>query len=611
MCGVAGYLGPRRLEPEPLQACLELMKRRGPDNQAWRSWQNPAGRQVYLLHSRLNIIDPEPRSHQPMAKGDKWISYNGELYNYLELRRELEELGRRFETASDTEVLLAALGQWGWEALDRCEGMWALACYDQGRGTLTLSRDRFGEKPLYLLRRGHELYFGSEVKFIHALLGRRLPVNCRHIYRFLVNGYKALYKTDQQFFQDLEEVPPAHCLHFSPEGRMVRECYWPWRPDRPREEMSFPEAVAETRRLLVRSVELRLRADVPLAFCLSGGVDSNALAGIATRVLGRRVHGFTIMNRDARYQEAEEVAAAVSGLGMEHTPVYLSTRGFREGLRRLVRQHDAPVYTITYYLHWQLMEHMSRRGYRVSISGTGADELFTGYYDHHNLYLAQVHGTPHWEQALRWWRDTVRPQVRNPHLRDPLLYVRDPWFRDHIFLDNRRFADYLQADWWEDFREESYSPQLLANRRLNELFHESVPVILHEEDLNAMYYSLENRSPFLDRRLCEFCFSIPARHLVQEGYAKAVLRRALRGIVPSRILQNRRKVGFNAPVLDLLNLDDPKTRAWVLEDSPIFEHVRRSLVERLLQERNLPNSRSKFLFSFLGAKLFLEEQAGL
>ena len=152
-----------------------------------------------------------------------------------------------------------------------------------------------------------------------------------------------------------------------------------------------------------------------------------------------------------------------------------------------------------------------------------------------------------------------------------------------------------------------YTDSLLRNRMLNEMFHEAVPVILHEDDLNAMYYSIENRSPFLDRELFEFCSRIPSRYLVQNGLAKAVLRDAMSGIVPDRILKNPRKVGFNAPIFSFLDLKDPKVKRYLLDDSPIFEHVRRDKIEELIKKQHLPNSESKFLFYFLCAKVFLEE----
>jgi asparagine synthase (glutamine-hydrolysing) len=275
-----------------------------------------------------------------------------------------------------------------------------------------------------------------------------------------------------------------------------------------------------------------------------------------------------------------------------------------------VRQHDAPVYTITYYAHWLLMESIAKQHYRISISGTAADELFTGYYDHHLAYLYEVRQDRELhESSIRAWQQHIQPIVRNPFLKDPDLFIKNPGAREHIFLKSDEFREALISRWQEPFAESSYSSSLLRNRMLNEIFHEATPVILHEDDLNAMYFSIENRSPFLDRDLFEFCNRIPSRHLMRDGYTKVVLRDAMRGIVPAAILESRRKVGFNAPISAFLDVTRPEVLSQLLDDSPIFEHVHKQKVEELLRKPTLPNSESKFLFSFITTKLFLEEFA--
>ncbi|MGH2824458.1 MAG: asparagine synthetase B family protein, partial [Thermoleophilaceae bacterium] len=218
MCGIAGHAGPTPLEPERISQTLELMRHRGPDSRAHRAFGTGEGHHVELLHGRLSIIDLDSRSDQPFRAGDTWLAYNGELYNYIEVRDDLARRGAEFRTESDTEVIATALDRGGWEALDPCEGMWAFATYDAATGTLGLCRDRFGEKPLYLYRDGEDLYFGSEVKFIFSLLGRSLRVNHRHLHRYLVNGYKALYKTRETFFEGLEELPAGSWLEHGPNG---------------------------------------------------------------------------------------------------------------------------------------------------------------------------------------------------------------------------------------------------------------------------------------------------------------------------------------------------------------------------------------------------------
>ena len=218
MCGIAGYSGTRELDPGRIERCLALMRHRGPDAAAHRHWLGSKGRHTHLLHTRLTIIDFDERANQPFHFGSKWLCANGELYNYVEVRAALATRGLEFRTTSDTEVLAVALAQDGWNALDACEGMWAFALYDEADGSLGLCRDRFGEKPLYYLRTDDGLFFGSEAKFVAALAGRRLEPNVDHVYRYLVNGYKALYKRPATFFLGLEEVPPGSVLQLDAGG---------------------------------------------------------------------------------------------------------------------------------------------------------------------------------------------------------------------------------------------------------------------------------------------------------------------------------------------------------------------------------------------------------
>lgn len=607
MCGIAGYVGSADLPEARIAACLRRMRRRGPDHAAAQCIRTADGRLVYLLHSRLSIIDLDPRSHQPFSRGSVTMIFNGELYNYIEVRESLVARGERFETTSDTEVLTAALDVDGWAALDRCEGMWAFALYDRRDASLTLCRDRFGEKPLYYVLADDGVYFGSEVKFIHALMGRTLTINYDQIYRFWVNGYKALYKRPRHFFEDLHEVPAGAYLRISGRHPPETKRYWtPLIAEQP--SMSYEQAVAGARERLIESVRLRLRADVPLAFCMSGGVDSNALISIAKRVLAYDVHGFTVLNTDRRYEEREMVDLAVKSQNLKHTYIHQETQGFLSHLRELVRYHDSPVFTIRHYAEWRMLESISQRGYKIVVSGSSADELFSGYYDHHLMYLYEVRHDPACYAAARSaWEQYIKPLTRNPKLNSADVFIRNPQYREHIYLDADAFGQYLKTRWCESFEEEAFTSGLLRNRMLNELFREATPVTLHEEDLNAMYYSIENRSPFLDRNLFEFCNSIPTRHLIRDGRAKAVLRDAMSGIVPDEIRLNRRKVGFNAPIFAYLDIHDPEVRDWLLGDSPVYDHVDRDRMHMLIARGSVSESESKFLFSFVSARMFIEE----
>jgi asparagine synthase (glutamine-hydrolysing) len=604
MCGIAGIWA--KSDPNILQieSSLKLLCHRGPDDQKYETFKTKNGLNATLLFTRLAIIDLDPRANQPMGYGGLWLTLNGEIYNYREIRKELEEKGVQFHTSSDTEVLLKGLYTYGWSILNKLEGMWAIAVYDENNDRLTLCRDRFGEKPLSYIKTTDGIFYASEVKILEKLSGTILVPNKLQLQRFLINGYKSLYKTTETFFEGVIDVPAKSLLHFNDDGSIDTEVYW--KPNIEIDEsIDFSEAVKQSREKLVRSLDLRMRADVPLAFSLSGGVDSVSLVSLAKRELNVPVYGFTIRNSDPRYEEWELVDKVVNELKIEHTYVDLSTIGFLENLRAMISHRNTPVLTITYYVQWLLMKTISQKGFRVVIGGAGADELYTGYYDHHLFYIASLNGKPR-ENAIELWRLNLMRFIQNPFLSNPNLFIEEPNFRDHIYLDSNLYKTFLNSKFSENFSEKKYHVDLLKNRMLNELFEEIIPVIMHEEDLNAMNFSIENRSPYLDRELFETTVKFPTRLMVNNGRAKAILRESVRGIAPDIVIDNARKIGFNAPIESLLDLNDLNTKKEILSDSPIFEIVNREYVSSFLEKRNLTNSESKFLFSFLSAKLFLE-----
>ncbi len=609
MCGIAGYLGKELKGEAIIDRTFKALHHRGPDSMGYYHTSDDLSNNLYLLHTRLNILDIEKRSNQPYRLGAFTLIFNGEIYNYLEIKALLIKEGVSFETKGDTEVLARALVQWGMNAtLDKLEGMWAFAFYNQNSGNLYLCRDRFGEKPLYFTNQDDGIYFSSETKSLFQLLNRRLDINFDQIHRYLINGYKSLYKKNSTFYNEVQEVGQGQWIKINKNLKLTTGIYW--KPNLNVDQtLTYNDSVEKVREDLSRSVSIRLRSDVPIAFCMSGGIDSNALISIASREKGFDVHGFTIVNSDERYDEDNLVKKAVADLGIAHTSIPLQKKDFLKDLKTLVNAHDCPVYTITYFLHWKLMKAISEAGFKVSISGTGADELFTGYYDHGNLFLKSMFDNPEtFNLALEGWKKNHLPYVRNEHLRDPFLYINDPNFREHIYDDSKIFSGFLNKEWHENYHEKNYSLSLLRNRMLNELFHEIVPVILHEDDLNAMYYSVENRSPFLDRQLLETAYSIPEKHLIKNGLKKSILRDAVRSIVPEQILNNPRKVGFNGPIEDLLEIDNASVREFILDDSEVFELINKKKIEELLKKQQLTNSESKFIFNFLNIKIFLESK---
>ena len=609
MCGIAGHAGPAAPDAIRVDAALERLACRGPD--AHGTAREAFGRDaVTFVHTRLSIIDLDRRSDQPFSLDGCTLAYNGELYNYRELRAELQRDGHRFTTDSDTEVLLRAYLAWGPACVERFEGMWAFALHDARDGTLLLSRDRFGEKPLFLLEDEDGLWFASETGALVALRGRRPAIDRDHLIRSIVHGHKVLHQHDATFHVGVRELAPGTTLTVDADGRRIHRTYW--RPLlAPDPTMDAATAAAGVRARLIASMALRMRSDVPVAFALSGGIDSSSLVSIAAKELGLPVSTFSIIDPDPRYDERANVAATVADTGARSTLVELRPdEDHLARLRTLVRSHDAPVATISYLVHAMLSEAIAASGHRVAISGTGADELLTGYFDHFLLHLAVVHGTPAHAPALAAWKEHVAPLVRNPELRDPELFVRDPGFRDHILLGRDRFRatlrDEVAAEWEETFQEAHHSDDVLRNRMLNELLGEVVRVILREDDLNSMTYSVENRSPFLDRDLFEFAATIPTPLLIRDGWNKVVLRDAMDGTLNDQVRLSREKRGFNASLTSLFDLTSSDVRAAFLGDSRIFDWFDRERVRAILDGGEYPNSVKKFLFSFLSAKTFLD-----
>ncbi|MBM3567500.1 MAG: asparagine synthase (glutamine-hydrolyzing) [Alphaproteobacteria bacterium] len=606
MCGIAGSFGRDNPEPERLRATLEALARRGPDGEGMHLGR--LGKDtVRLLHRRLSIIDLDPRAGQPMNDGPLSVIHNGEIYNYVELRAELEGLGHVFRTTSDTEVLLKAYRQWGVDGIAHFEGMWAFVLFDAEAGRLILSRDRFGEKPLFWHFDGATLYFASETKALAALAGKRFEPDPDQIRRYLVNGFKSLHKQASSWYRGVEELPAGTTAVLTEPGVPSGVAYWEL-DFRPR-KMNRETAVAETKTLVERALEIRLRSDVPLAFCLSGGIDSSALVSLAVKRFGRDVTAFSIVDSDPRYNESANIQATVADLGCKLVSVRTSTEGFLERMTDLVGYHDKPVATISYYVHSFLSEAIAAKGFKVALSGTGADELFTGYYDHYGFWLAGMRDQPDFAALVAEWQQSYGAHVENPLLKDPLTFARQPDARGHIYLDRARFNGCLVEPLDEDFFEAAYAGDPLRNRMLNELRHEIVPVILAEDDRNSMRCSIENRSPYLDRSLAEFAFTVPSEHLIGAGYPKYLLRAAMAGTLNDRVRLDRRKRGFNASINSLLDRKNKKVIGRLLAPGPIFDLVKRDEIATLLKEDASANSMSKFLFSFVSARLFLDQAA--
>ena len=605
MCGIAGQFGGKPVTSEVALAVERVQAHRGPDGTDQARF-TLSGHEIFLHHGRLAILDLNERARQPFRRAGLTLVFNGEIYNYKEIREELWAQGSTFTTESDTEVVLEAYRRWGETCVEHFEGMWALALADEQRGGLWLSRDRFGEKPLFWLFDYGRLIFASEIKGLAALLGGWPEVDYERLQEYLVFGYRTIVKHSGSWYRGVSALPAGTSAFVTHPNRIEPYRYWSlnYHPD---ESISLAAAELETRERLERALSFRLRADVPIAFCLSGGIDSSLLACLAMRRFGLKVHAFSIIDSDWRYNESGNIDRIVSALGCRHTKITVRPDGFFDRMDRLIRGHDGPVATSSYYVHSFLSEAIAQQGYKVAISGTGADELFSGYYDHYLFWLAEQANHPDFPALLAEWKKSFGRYVRNPFLKDPLLFVNNPSERGHLTLEQDLFNEFMLVPVDSGFSEAGYCTNLLRNRMLNELFSEIVPVILAEDDLNSMMWGIENRSPFLDRSLAEFAYSVPNRYLIQRGYSKWLLRAVGRDVVPDEVRLDRRKRGFNFSIKSLIDCSNVETVERLLAPGPIFDIVRRHKIESFLRSDMTNNSLSKFLFSFVSTRIFLDQ----
>ena len=604
MCGIAGSVTKNLIDENVIKKTLFLMQNRGPDSQGFQRFKNQYN--YSFLHSRLSIQDLDSRSNQPFNYKTKILIFNGEIYNFLELRKKLKNKGYMFFTNSDTEVIVKMFDCYGEKSVEFFEGMWAFAIYDTKLKNLFLSRDRFGEKPLFFHKTDDGFFFASEIRFISSLAEKKFSINMDKIQRYLVNGFRSLKKINDNFFHDINELGPGENYLLDSDLNIKKKKYWKlvYQPL----GKSINTYRKKVKDLLLDSLNLRLRSDVPLAFCLSGGVDSVTLACLSKKELNQNINTFSIIDKeDRRYNEEDNINLISKELNSNHKNIYVSKNNFLERMKKITEYFGSPVPTISYYVHNFLSEKISNSGFKVAISGTGADEIFTGYYDHYNYWLNIMKDSKNFNVLKDEWSDGIGKFINNKLIKKLSNFLNNPGFCEHLFQDNIIFNKLLNKPINIEFTQKNFCKDVLRSRMLNELFFEIVPVILEADDRNSMMYSIENRSPFLDKNLVEYLYKIPTEYLIKDGFTKWFLREIGKKIVPDRVRLDKRKTGFNASIYSLIDLNNLDNKNWLLSDNPIYEVVNKTKMKVFLENNFTDNSFSKFLFSFISSKIFLEK----
>jgi len=577
MCGIAGTFSPNgtstqeRLNVARLTLALE---HRGPDGQGLKASTDT---RVVFGHRRLAILDLNARANQPMAhpEADLLLVFNGEIFNFLELRKELAQLGHSFHTHSDTEVILAAWLSWGEAMQHRFNGMWALALYDGRTKTLFLSRDRHGIKPLFYTRHAGRLYFASEVQALEAMTEAALPLDGRVVQELLMGGL-AHYGTELTYVEGIRSLPPGHSM--SLEEDLLRPALKQWYHLTP---VAVPEHFGDQaevlRELLADACRLRLRTDVPLATCLSGGIDSCSIVGMLagdylgdSRFAGQYDHHSFTASFPGQYNDEQDAAYRMSratGGRLEVVPILPPTG---HDVEHYMAKTDGPMHAMAFYPIARLYEGIRERGIKVTLDGIGPDEMMGGYrpveaalfsavemrdpayfYDiyrtyaaqgespiysskGHTRYIAQLVLKHVLKEKLGKLRRGAGVQLRRAGLLKPIGPMVQPM--ELPVVDGLEFVFKLPEN-----------GTALERTFHRDFFQQAMQTILQQYDRASMGFGVESRMPFMDYRLVEYIFSLPLKSKVGGGYTKRVLREAIKGVVPDFIRMNKVKIGFNAP----------------------------------------------------------------
>jgi asparagine synthase (glutamine-hydrolysing) len=554
MCGICGVVAfGRPAEVETAAAMARELDHRGPDGAG--AYDEPG---VAIGFRRLAIIDLTDAGMQPMASADGHLRlvHNGEVYNYRELRAELEAKGHRFRSATDTEVILAAYREWGEACVERFNGMWAFALWDAERRRLFCSRDRFGVKPFYYRHAGDRFVFASELKAFRADPGVRLEPSTRAVRDYLEQGY--VDHTDETFFAGIAKLPPAHSLTLDERGLRVRR-YWALEP----RDGHAGDAAAAVRELFLDSVRLRLRSDVPVGTCLSGGIDSSAIACAVDHLLrteaenakpvGERQKTFTAYFEDAGFDERPYAEAVVARTLADPHWISFTDRDLVESLPAIVAAQDEPFGSTSVVAQWYVMRAAKAAGLTVLLDGQGADETLAGYHGYFGPFFADLllrRRLGELRRELGAYRTLHGASARQAAvaLARPFVPARVRWaargrVRGGSTLLHRELrglaatAEPDGAPYRDRFRRQLH---LILTRR-------GLPELLHYEDRNSMAHSLEARVPFLDYRLVELLFSLEPGELIERGRTKSVLRRALGDLLPPVVRDRVDKLGFVTP----------------------------------------------------------------
>lgn len=541
MCGINGFNWP---DKQIIERMNDTVRHRGPDGEG-----TYIDDYVSLGHRRLAIIDLTEKGKQPMCNedGSIWLVYNGEIYNFRELRKELEQKGHLFKSNTDAEVIIHAYEEWQLKCLARFNGMFAFAIYDSRKDTLFLARDRFGIKPLYYYVDKSRFIFSSEIKgiLIHSI--ERKP-NERNIFDYLC--FNLLHHRCETFFENIYKLPPSHYLIYDLENRSLSIKEW-YKLQVKSTDMNEEERTERVRSLLSDSIRLRMAADVPVGSCLSGGLDSSSIVCIMRELLPEGdIETFSSVFPGEKIDESHFVSEVATFARLKSYTVSPEEGDSLADLNDLVITQEEPVLSLAgLYAQYKVMKLAYENGMKVLLDGQGGDELFGGYTYYFGFYFYELF------KRLSWYRMSKEMLLYLKYFQNLLSFqvfgflLLPEWFKCRLW---RTRAKWISHELYERFAEDRTVDPRWSVKSLNEgllvtICRSALPHLLIWEDKNSMRWSVETRLPFLDYRLVEMVVALPPEEKLRDGLTKYIFRKAVDESLPERIRHRRDKIGFAVP----------------------------------------------------------------
>ena len=559
MCGITGIINLNKtaVDKKLLKEMNDIIHYRGPDDEGFYYDDNNG---IGFGHRRLSILDLSELGHQPMCNDDSsnWIVFNGEIYNYLELMEELKTKGYQFKSHCDTEVILKAYEEWGENCVKHFNGMWAFAIWDSKNKTLFCTRDRFAIKPFYYYINNNVFLFASEIKQILLHPEYTFKPNKQAIYDFL--AYSTLDHTEDTLYEDIMQLHGGMSLSLNlheEKPEIKKYIYWQLDLNKEINSLNEKELAEKFYQEFYRSIQLRLRSDVPVGSCLSGGLDSSAIVCMVNKQLRESKEPFTQKTfsscfEDKRFDEREFITAVEEKTGVDGYHVFPKYDDFEKLLEDLIWHQDGPVHSISMFAQREVFRLAKENDVTVMLDGQGGDEVLAGYHKFFWDYYIQLIKEFKLFTLVKELYHCHKTHKYSYYTLLKVLYMAaiPPNYKKRaypVWINNKFSNEFAESSPAKNIFTKKHCKNLAKNWYYILIKHSNMPAILHYEDRNSMTSSIESRVPFLDYKLVEFLFTVPNKEKIKNASSKFLLRNAFKDLLPEKVINRIDKMGFITP----------------------------------------------------------------